>query len=70
MKKKIDDKIVIEIIGILLEMNIETYLNCKYCILAATKEPNVLNFFKELFKQVDEHRPKLIEMNGGVSCGC
>lgn len=60
-------KEIVELVNILTEMSLDTYMRCKYTILAACKHDGSLYFFTKLFALVDKRRPKLLEMKGGVT---
>jgi len=59
-------KEIIGMIQILPGMGTDTYLKCKYVLLASSMErPNVNAFFKVLFEVADRKRPLLIGMKKG-----
>ena len=62
-------KEVVEMTQVLLEMSTDTYLKCKYALMAVSAEhKGTQNFINELFKFTDKRRPLLIEMKkGGVA---
>ncbi len=59
-------KEIIEMIQALLGMGTETYMKCKYTILAVSrKEPKMKAFFEILFERTDRKRALLIGMKEG-----
>lgn len=58
-------KEIIEMVQILLSMSTNTYSECKYTLLAVSKDdPKLKNFISKLFGLTDSRRPLLIEMKG------
>lgn len=56
-------KEIIEMFQILLEMNTNTYLMCKYTLLAVSREEQCAeDFIIKMFSLTDSHMPLLIEM--------
>ncbi len=56
---------IIEMAQILQEMGTDTYMECKYTLLAVSaKRPNLAAFIRELFNVADRRRPLLICMGG------
>lgn len=60
------EKMVIEMIEILLQMGVDTYTKSKCMFLSSSESPLMKCFFTELFARVDDRRPKLLEMKGGA----
>ena len=61
-------KEVIEMTRMLLGMSTDTYLECKYILMAVSMEhKGKQNFINELFRFTDKHRPLLIEMKIGCT---
>lgn len=59
-------KEVIEMAQALLEMKPDTYMKCKYILLAVSREhEGTKAFVRELFNFTDRKRPLLIEMKKG-----
>lgn len=58
---------IIEMVQVLLDMRTDTYLQCKYTMLAVSADnPNLADFTKRLFRLTDRRRPLLIGMKGGI----
>lgn len=56
-------KEIIEMTQILLQMQTDTYMQCKYILQAVSMEhQGTNNFVNKLFSFTDSHRPLLIEM--------
>ncbi|MBD5463651.1 MAG: hypothetical protein HDR24_11460 [Lachnospiraceae bacterium] len=56
-------KEITELVQVLLSMSTNTYLECKYTLLAVSKDnPKLNNFINVLFGLTDKSRPLLIEM--------
>ena len=54
---------IIDTIQVLCEMGTDTYMECKYTLLAVSRQrPAVNDFMKELFRLADQRRPLLICM--------
>lgn len=53
----------IDTIQVLCEMGTDIYMECKYTLLAVSRQrPAVNDFMKELFRLADQHRPLIIYM--------
>lgn len=60
-------KEVIEMIQVLLEMHTDTYLRCKYTLLAVSRKQQCAeDFVIKLFSLTDSRRPLLIEMKESI----
>lgn len=59
-------KKVIEMTQILMEMDADAYMQCKYMLLVVSKRHNGMNHLvKALFDLVDDRRPLCIRMKEG-----
>lgn len=61
------DKIITEFIAEMLKAAPDDYMEIKLILLAhSAGKPSLVYFLQEVFKLVELHRPRLIEMKGGV----
>ena len=65
------DKIIVGFITEMLKTTLDDYMEIKLIMLAGnagnTGNTVVLNFLKAEFELIEAHRPRLIEMKGGVT---
>lgn len=60
-------KEIAEMVQVLSGMHTDTYLKCKYMLMAVSMEhAGTHNFISKLFEYMDGHRPQLIGMKEGV----
>lgn len=58
---------IIEMVQVLLDMRTDTYLQCKYTLLAVSADNSDLaDFTKKLFRLTDSRRPLLLGMDKTV----
>lgn len=62
------DKIIVGFITEMLKTTLDDYMEIKLIMLAGNVGNTVvLNFLKAAFELIEAHRPRLIEMKGGVT---
>ena len=62
------DKIIVGFITEMLKTTLDDYMEIKLIMLAGNAGNTVvLNFLKAAFELTEAHRPRLIEMKGGVT---